>query len=451
MRSAGLRLDQAPPLDIPLRFLLTGPLFGAAAGIYLAAKGAVLLSSPFHPETIALAHLVALGWISMVMVGALYQLLPVAVGVPVKGIRLGRWVHAGLVLGTAALAVGLVWDSGVALALAIASLAAAFGTVLVQLWLALASVPSVTPTVTSIRLAAVSLGAVFVLGLLFAGEHLIGWYPAQRATLVGVHILFAFGGWIGGLITGVSYVVVPMFYLAAPFPGRTTRLVSMALSVALLVGLIALISGPLAQSAGATFFWEALAGRWMWIALPAVALATAVYSGTWIRLVLRRRRKAADATLWLWRIGLAAVGAALVLLGASELEPSSRWLVGFGAVYLVGFGGSIELGMSYKIVPFLVWLHRFGRRAADPTTPLVRDLLSDSAARRQALLHLSAVILLGAAALVPPEWPTRGRLTGNVLTPDVLARCAGITLALSCGTAFLLLIRATWRGRQVKD
>lgn len=446
MRSAGLRLDQAPPLDIPLRFLLTGPLFGVAAGVALAAQGADLLATPFHPGTLALAHLIALGWITMVMVGALYQVMPVAVGVPVKWIRLGRWVHGGLVLGTVALAAGLAWGSGVALAVAGAALAAAFGTVLLQLSLALASVPSVTPTVTSIRLAAAALGATFLLGLLFAGEHLTGWYSAQRATLVGVHLLFAFGGWIGGLITGVSYVVVPMFYLTPPFPRRRTRLVMMALAVALLAGLVGLFAGLMAPLAGLTARWDTLAGHWIWVALPALAIASAVYGGTWFQLVLRRRRKAADATLWLWRIGLTAAGAALVLLGVSGLDSHPRWLVGFGAVYLVGFAGSIEMGMAYKIVPFLVWLHRFSRHSAAAGTPLVRDLLPDSAARRQAGLHVLAILLLGFAALAPAEWPISGWPMA-----DGLARSAGVALALSSAAAFQLLLRAARRRVALQD
>jgi hypothetical protein len=317
MRPAGLRLDQAPPLDIPLRFLLTGPLFGAAAGIFLAAKGSELLTAPFHPGTLALAHLVALGWISMVMVGALYQILPVTVGVPVRWIHLGRWVHAGLVLGTAALAAGLAWGSPVALGLALVALAAAFGTVLLQLALALAAVPSVTPTVTSIRMAAAALAAAFVLGLVFAGEHVSGWFPLHRPTLVGLHVLLAFGGWIGALITGVSYIVVPMFYLAAPFPRRRALPVILALAIALIAGLLAglgaIFAGPVAPLAGLSAphfglaaLWGALGEHWLWIALPPLALACIVYGATWFQIVHRRKRKTADATLWLWRIGIAA-------------------------------------------------------------------------------------------------------------------------------------------------
>jgi len=444
MRTAGLRLDQAPPLDIPLRFILTGPLFGVVAGILLAAKGPELLTTPFHPGTLALTHLIALGWISMVMVGALYQILPVAVGVPVKWIRLGRWVHGGLVLGTAALAAGLALGSSIALAVALAALAAAFGSVLLQLSIALASAPSVTPTVTSIRLAVGALFAAFVLGLVFAGEHLAGWYPVHRTTLVGLHVLLAFGGWVGGLITGVSYVLLPMFYLTAPFPGHRARLVMGALAVALAMGLtvglgtllaalVAPFAGLAARFAGLAALWDAISGHWMWLALPALSLALIAYGGTSLQLVGQRRRKTADATLRLWRTGMAAAAGALLLFGGSELDPHPRWLLAFGAVFLVGCAGSIELAMAYKIVPFLVWLHRFSRHSAKATTPLVRDLLSDTAARRQGTLHLLSTLLLCAAALAPTEWLTRG---------------AGAALALSSGYAFLLLLRAATRRLQ---
>ena len=73
MNRKGLRLDQAPPLHLPLRFFLTAPLFGVGAGLLLAWKGAELLLTPWSFPTVGLVQLSTLGFLTTVMLGALDQ------------------------------------------------------------------------------------------------------------------------------------------------------------------------------------------------------------------------------------------------------------------------------------------------------------------------------------------------------------------------------------------
>ena len=73
MKSSGLSLDQAPPEDIPFRFFLTAPVFGFLAGSLILFRGVLLFSSSWHFETIVLTHLITLGWVMMIMMGAFYR------------------------------------------------------------------------------------------------------------------------------------------------------------------------------------------------------------------------------------------------------------------------------------------------------------------------------------------------------------------------------------------
>ncbi|MHB0982634.1 MAG: hypothetical protein ACYC02_04540, partial [Thiobacillus sp.] len=76
---AGLSFGQAPPYSLPLRFFLTAPLFLlAAAGLIVWAPEA--LASRWTPYTLALTHALTLGFLAMVMLGALLQMLPVVAG-----------------------------------------------------------------------------------------------------------------------------------------------------------------------------------------------------------------------------------------------------------------------------------------------------------------------------------------------------------------------------------
>ena len=85
LSTAGLSLEQAPPIGVPFRFFLTAPLFTLAAGLLLAWQGEDLMASRWTPGALTGAHLIALGFLSQVMCGALFQMLPVLAGSRVPG------------------------------------------------------------------------------------------------------------------------------------------------------------------------------------------------------------------------------------------------------------------------------------------------------------------------------------------------------------------------------
>ncbi|MBI3992302.1 MAG: hypothetical protein HY342_03440 [Candidatus Lambdaproteobacteria bacterium] len=413
MRRQGLHLDQAPPLHLPLRFFLTAPLFAVAAGLVLLWRGSALLQTTWSPHTVALTHLLTLGFISMVMCGALYQIVPVLVGSAVPRLRLAAVVHGGLCVGVPALAGGLLSGWQWLLPVALAALGIAWAVFLGQLTLALARAPSVTVTVASIAVAASSLLLAVSLGLLFAWELVYGWLPPDRATLTAVHLYLALGGWVGTLITGVGYALIPMFYLSTPFPRGIAWLVLACQGLMLL-------TGPLLA-------WVAPSRWWHLLPLGLAALAVTVFTGMVWRMLHARRRRISDATLRFWQVGMLALPLALAALAVHVLGQLPRWSLVFGTLYLLGFAGAAINGMLYKIVPFLVWLHRFSRHAGSAEMPLLKDIIAPRHMQWQWRAYALMLVLATAAA-------------GSGL--DVLARLAGLALVVAFGALALLLFRA---------
>ena len=72
---ASLSFEQAPPISVPFRFFLTAPLFGVAAGLLLIWFGADALASRWNAPTLALTHLLTVGFMLEAMCGALLQIL----------------------------------------------------------------------------------------------------------------------------------------------------------------------------------------------------------------------------------------------------------------------------------------------------------------------------------------------------------------------------------------
>ena len=413
MRTAGLRLDHAPQLDLPLRFFLTAPLFGVAAGALLALRGAALLHSPWLPGTIALAHLITLGLLTMTMLGALHQILPVVVGTEVPGARWSRWLQPLFALAVVLLAGGLLLGLPSVIATAMVLLAASLLPLLAQQAWGLLRAPGQGPTVQLLWLALAAFAGTIGLGLLFAAGHALGWWPLARTAALPVHLFWGLGGWVGGLIAGVAIAVLPMFYIAPPVSPRAAR------------ALLATLGAMLVTAPPATFLGAARA--WLLLPLGCGAAALVVFTVALLRLLRARRRKVTDVSLRYWQGGLVAAWLSVALLLLWVVWPQPCWLLAFGVLYLLGFAGAVLSGMLYKIVPFLVWTHRFSRMAGRGPMPMMGDLLPRRQAQRQQMAYGLAVLLLAAATLFPAEW---------------LVRVAGLALAVASGWLWVNLLRA---------
>ena len=90
---------RAPSAMLPLSYLTA-----AAIAFVLAAAGVPWLAPElaghyYHPRLLALTHTVTLGWITLTILGASYQLIPVVLERPLWSERLARWQLVVAVLG----------------------------------------------------------------------------------------------------------------------------------------------------------------------------------------------------------------------------------------------------------------------------------------------------------------------------------------------------------------
>lgn len=403
MIPAGLSLEQAPPIDVPLRFFLTAPWFLVLAAALVVWQGPAIFVSRWLPATLALTHLLVLGFMAQVMLGALLQMLPVVVGVVVPRPRLtATLVHLPLTLGALALAVAFLSGVPVWFQVAWWSLGLGFGVALTAIHLALWRAPVIGGTVIALRCALAALLVAVVLGLLLGGFFGWGW-RLPVVTVTHLHAAWGLIGWTALLVVGVAYQVVPMFQITPPYPAWFVRGFA-PLMAALLVAWTGFAFGGLAMAA--TLTSAALAG------------GVALFALTTLHLLGQRRRKIGDPTLAYWRTGMAALlaGAALWLLGlgipALGRLPQFELLLGILPIF--GFAVAVINGMLYKIVPFLAWFHLQALLFQRAKVPTMKQLLPDAAIRRQFWAYLAALLTLLAAAVHPAVFTYPAALAAGV-------------------------------------
>ncbi|MDT8316798.1 MAG: hypothetical protein RQ824_02265 [bacterium] len=406
---SGVSLDQAPPEDIPVRFFLSAPVFGILAGLLILFAGQDLFVSNWSVETIALTHLFTLGWLAMIMMGSFYQMVPVLVGGTVPLIGASRVVHAGFTLGVSLIVPGIYLLNETLIATASALLLISLLFFVVQISIALFKVKGDRPTVVAMRISIAAFLVTVLLGTYFSGGHASLWdLPDNRIGMTASHLVLGLFGWVGSLIMGVGFHVIPMFYMTPEFDKKKAYIILCLYGISL----IALPAALLFES-GTMFTLIAGAPG----AFSLIAFSFMLFS-----LVGKRKRKISDTTLSAWKAALALLPLSLLAFIFIPIVEHEVVLFVFGILFILGFGLTVTTGMLYKILPFLIWFHRFSLLIGKVKVPLMRDISSDKLAARQLhVFHASLVILLAG-------------IVGEV---GIVIRFGG--LAFACSSFMLLL------------
>lgn len=419
MASLGLSYEQAPPFGTPLRLFLVAPLFLSLAALMAMFAPDAWLSSRWTPLSLAITHMLTLGYLGTIMVGALLQMLPVVVGSPVPAAGPIGWAALlGISGGTLLLASGFLLENPSLLMLAALALAAGLIPFLQGTLVSLIRARALPHVAWPMRQAWVALAVTFTLGLALASGLAGLWAMTDPLGLTGLHAAWGLGGWVLILVVGVAYQVVPMLQLTPPYAKGIISALTWSMPIALVVFTVAwFLPAPPARGV------EALALLVGMASAVAFALAT-------LKLHSQRRRKQGDVTLDFWRLGMASlIGVALLspaaIMEANPWREAAQQLMGL--LFLLGFAASVVNGMLYKIVPFLGWFHLQAQtQAGAGKIPNMKQFIGDDAARWHFRLHLAAVVLL-----LPTPWlPAQFALAGLALLA-----ISGLVLAMNLGKA----------------
>ena len=372
------------------------------------------------PETLILVHMVTIGWLSLLMCGALFQFVPVLIAQPLRGGRLVLPALICLLSGLAFLLAGFLQLAGTIdtdlplLAVAGMLLPAGFLLVVGVLVGTLLRANLTLPA----RFVAAGLACVLVtvtLGALFA-LLLSGFLPALagldfRTHALPVHIAVGLGGWLTFTAIGVSYRLLPMFMLSPDGERASSRVVWWSGIAALVLiasasPIVAMVEGTGLMATPDTA--TGLAATLGLVSLILYGVDLAFFYRHRKRRVIELNSRAAQGAF------LALILSALLLLALLATGTLGQHV---GALlYLVAFGWLSGLGLSqlYKIVPFLTWLECYGPVMGKKPTPRVQDLVVERRDRVWFALYFLGV-LSGTGALL-------------VNQPDVFRVAAGATL-----------------------
>lgn len=374
------------------------PHYGFAA-LSFVALGLLLVFSTdafgghyFHPKLLTITHVAVLGWATMTIFGALYQLLPVVLEGKLYSEKLALWAFGLLGAGTVLLAYSFwFFQVGWTMHVAACALFLSFLLFTINILQTARKAPRWTIEADFIVTSAVWLLLTGLVGLLMAINFSVPFLPQDHVHYLQLHAHLGMGGWFLLLVIGVGSKLIPMFLLSH---ANGTRHLNWSYNL-INAGLLLFIIDHLFFQTAFTPLYAALAVAGVGTFLLHLRQARLSSQRTDLDLGLKQTFVALG--LLLLPLGLVLVVSSDVPLPAAFL--SSLYLV-YGLSVFLGFVTALILGQTFKTLPFIVWMHAYEDLVGRYKTPLPKDMYNHTLLKAQNITYLVGFLGLVAGVLL---------------------------------------------------
>ena len=318
-------------------------------------------------KIIALTHIFTLGFLLMVIMGASYMLLPVALGVKIAYEKLFYPVYYSYLASLLIFVIGMYYFISFMIA---AGGILLFVSVLIYNLNILLSLKKVK------KWDYTAIGIAFAYSYLFIGLS-IGLYLALSFyfkigfnifNILQDHIYVMFTGFAIMLFMAISYRLLPMFYMTKTPGGLYWKSDLIAVNA----GILSILASSFFRNMSAAYFYLNGAGGWL------LGLGILLYCFIFLNLMIKRLKKKLDITTFYLFAGIALL---IFATFTGLFFNMSGWIHGAFFVYyllgftaLFGFAGMVIIGFLHKIYPFLISLKVFEKAKKGAYGKLFSDL-----------------------------------------------------------------------------
>ncbi|MEX1276265.1 MAG: hypothetical protein WEE20_10040 [Bacteroidota bacterium] len=384
---AALASTLAPPFSMVSKYFIASILS------FVLLCGLMVLSVPelqghhFQPKLLALTHIATLGWITMIIFGAMFQLVPVVLEVRLFSARLGEvqfWLYtvgtAGLVYGFWLFRVGAHFTASasivtLAMLLFIINIVATMGRV--KQW-----------NLTGLFLLSslVYLGITAVAGLLLSIN--LGYPFISRIHLdyLKIHAHMGFIGWVTMVIMGVGLKLIPMFGLSHGFSTKPARAALVLVNVGLL---------------GLSVEWLFTGAEWLLTSYVVILVLGLLAFIVQLILILKHRMRQIfdlgmkhSVVAFSYFLLSIIFGFVLAVVEIDDVKLREGLILMYGGMIMLGFFSMLIVGQMYKIVPFLVWFHTFSDKVGKEPVPMLKDMFSEKVGNVQFWILNAGIVLV---------------------------------------------------------
>lgn len=370
-------------------YLLAAACLVITAGMLLFAPES-LSGHHFHPKLLAITHTAVLGWGTLIIFGACYQLIPVISESELYSVPLA-WMGLFSFLPGLALLVYSFWIFDPGILMQLGSLLLLGGIILFVINLFQTSRDKAGGGTSGIhqefiRTAGIWLIATAVVGVLMVFNFRYPFLPKDHLQFLRLHALMGLGGWFLLLVIGVSSKLLPMFLVTRVRKPHYLNYSFYWINLAILAFL-------------ADTYFSGL--NWKTYVITGIGMAGI---GFWLAFVLdcfrSRLKKRIEVPIWHTVLSFVLLALALVCIPVILLKTNTHlgqtFVKLYGTLLTMGWISSLIMGQTFKTLPFMTWSKHYHGQSGGKGTPMPADLYHP----RQ--LKIQLALFLGFAATFYP-------------------------------------------------
>jgi len=378
-----LQSQNSPSKNIIVPHFVFGSINWTITILFLLLNSDLLLGHHFNHKLIAITHLITLGWISTVIFGAIYQLIPVIFQTTLYSENLAKASFVSLQIGTWVFFFSF-WYSNTSIPLVISAIILAISLLIFGINILKTILLSNLKAIERIFIFSSIIWLIFtgIIGTILAINLSFPFLSISHLELLKVHAHFGIIGWFSQLIIGVSIVLFPMFLLSHNQSKSPLKITLLFSNFGLIIGFcsIVLFSNYLLITA---FISGVIA------LLPYLHFILFTY--------LKRIKKKVDLGMkkslfsFIW-ISIALIVSSQVFLHFSEIN---QWQINlYITLFLLGFISTLIMGQTFKTLPFIIWLSNYKSSPSHSNKILPKDLYSHTILTWQYFSYSIGLILV---------------------------------------------------------
>lgn len=370
---------------VVLPFYIYASLSFLAAAILLFISSGTLTQHYFQPDILAITHTMALGWGTMMILGASHQLVPVLIEGKLFSIPLAYLTFALSALGIPLLVIGFYFFN--------MGWPAQWGAILINagilayvINLALSINRSKNENIHAVFVFTASLWLLLTtsIGLLLVYNFSLALLPNDSLHYLSLHAHIGIIGWFLLLVTGVGSRLIPMFLISKYI---NTKML-WAIYVLINVGLLSFI----------TIFLYSPKSVFYFIPIISVFIALILFAYYCYNSFKQRIRKHIDEQMKISMLSVSMMLIPVIVLittiGWIIIHPINNQIIMlYGFTIFFGWITAIIFGMTFKTLPFIIWNKVYHHQAGMGKTPNPKDLFNGNIFNGMGILYLLGFVL----------------------------------------------------------
>jgi hypothetical protein len=367
--------DFAPPFKLIAPYFIIGMVFFVISVTLTFGLNIADINSS-NNTTLAWVHLFLLGFVMMVIFGAMAQLVPVVLEVGHFAVDLYYVIYPLLFIGTILMSLGFLFYPSLLPYGGIIVLISLLIFIL-ETFLTIKKVKKFNLVMTTVLVANTFLFIGLIFGILMALGY-AGTINVDIMALLRGHIYLVLAGYVGITIMGMSLILLPMFWLSHSFSWKPVEYALWSMGVAVTWVMLSSIL-------------DSIVLEFLGYNLAIIALILYFYQ---IYLIYTTRvRMENDIYLHSLIFSYSNLIIAIIMGLIYLINSNEHLLLAIGWTLFMGYIAFIINGHLYKIVPFLVWYQRFSPLIGKQKVPMLADMIPKRSAKFQFGFSSSGVLI----------------------------------------------------------